>query len=137
MAMSKKPTVKSGVNQLIRIWKEIFPLVTDAPGLAPVGLTGKQAGQMKLFMKAVGDDAPDILRYAMKNWMDVIVFVKGEVNYCAIPTIPNIGWLLKYATLISIMFHKANAPEVIIKKVAPAKKNLLTLEQIWAKLEED
>jgi hypothetical protein len=61
-----------------------------------MGITKRQAGQLKMFAAKIGPQANDVLTYAIKYWSKFANEAKNQKGAVNLPTTPTMDYLLKY-----------------------------------------
>lgn len=104
---SQLPTGKPTPSSLALLWKKRVAVLGE--GGYVKDLTGKEVGQLKHLLKALGDKSYEVVDWALQNWATFSWEARQQKGLTSAPTAPIVGFLLEH--------H-----EVAVQLIAPAAK---------------
>lgn len=110
LAKSKKPETKATATSIAFLWKKLIGTMTGSFVKEP---TSKDMGQFKLLVKAMGEETPKTVEWALLNWNDFAWEVSQKKGVKHVPTAPVLGFLLQHHDIAMQLIAKpaAKAPE--------------------------
>lgn len=121
---NKKPKTKATPSSLAFLWKKLIGTMTGSFVKEP---TSKDMGQFKLLVKAVGEQAPEVVEWAVTNWNDFAWEVAQKKGVKQTPSSPVLGFLLQYHDVAVQLLAKPAAkpqPKVEVPTLAQPKATI-------------
>lgn len=123
---AKAPTGKASPSSLALLWKKRVALLGE--GGYVKDLTGKEVGQLKHLVKALGDQSNQVVDWALQNWPSFAWEVKSKKGLSSAPDTPVVGFLVQYHD-VAVQLIASPAPvKTGPKAVPPIDKPIVVKE---------
>lgn len=116
---SRKPQTKPTAQSMALLWKRRMGTLV---GGFIKDLTSKELGQMKLLIKSIGDQAPEVLDWTLQNWSVFAWEVKHKKGLSIAPEVPVVGFVLQHHEIAVQLIAKPAAKATTTPDTTPTPK---------------
>lgn len=130
-----KKAKKGTVSEAFEVWRDA--VVETYPGTFVVAWTGKQRGMVGALMKKVPPDKViAVLDNAVRNWIDLIVYLEENTSAFKLPVRPDLGIVVRFAQ--GVLDFDMGIPKKLTSSEGEAKQpnKMKTLGDVLAKKKE-